>query len=354
MKKKKAKLPMSGDDEKLIGELIAGIKKTDIGKKYTVTDGVETEADVKYWISTTCWPLDKILGGGLPLGRIVEIYGPDGCGKSTLGLAILSQAQKEKNVTIMNDTENSYDSYRGTSAHNIIGEKLLYSEITSIEETFSMFEKIVNEMKKLDPDKKVFFLWDSVAATSTLSELEGMYGDDYYGIHARKMSQGFRKIRKGSNATLLLINQIRQKMGTYHPTYTTFGGWAVKFYPSIRLKMKVIEKIKSPGKDEYSGIKVEMFTKKNKVYPPFKKCNIIIDFKRGVDNVASCVDYFIEKDIIKKGKKENKKTGDAKELKGYYFLNEKNMRKIEMIKYFRENEDEMRELFFKKGDKIEE
>ena len=101
MKKKKAKLPISDSDEELIGELIADIKKDDIGKKYTVTDGVETDADVKYWISTTCWPLDKILGGGIPVGRIVEIYGADGCGKSSLGLAILSRAQKEKNVTIM-------------------------------------------------------------------------------------------------------------------------------------------------------------------------------------------------------------------------------------------------------------
>jgi len=354
MKKKKAKLLISDDDEELIGELIADIKKDDIGKKYTVTDGVETDADVKYWISTTCWPLDKILGGGIPGGRIVEIYGPDGCGKSSLGLAILSQAQKEKNVTIMNDTENSYDSYRGTSAHNIIGKKLLYSEIISIEETFSMFEIVINEMKSRNPKKKIFFLWDSVAATSTLSELEGMFGDDYYGIHARKMSQGFRKIKKGLNMTLVLINQIRQKMGTYHPTYTTFGGWAVKFYSSIRLKMKVIEKIKSPGKDEYSGVKVEMFTKKNKVYPPFRKCNIIIDFKRGVDNVASCVDYFIEKDIIKAGKKKDKETRKYKELKGYYSWNEKNMRKIEIIRYFREHEDEMRDLFFDKGAKIEE
>jgi len=293
-----------------------------------------TISDVDSWISTGVDVLDSIMGEGVPEGRIVEIFGDESTGKSTLGLSILRQVQLKGDnyIPVLIDTEASFDTKRAEELGLDVG-RLLYVDLDTIEDIFDFMKNIAKEIKSKGNYRTVI-VWDSLAATTTKAELEGMVGDQQYGLHARLLSQGFRMYRRlmsEYNVTLVVINQTREAMNTgyFGPSYVTFGGKALKFYSSIRLRMRVSEKIKKG--DEVVGVKIRAETVKNKVYSPFKECYIYLDFEKGFDNFYSSVEYLLQKGVLKKSS-------------GWVEYKNKKYRVVDLVSYFKENEVELKQL----------
>jgi len=297
--------------------------------------GKETLSDVEDFIPTGCYVLDKIIGGGIPEKRITEIFGDESTGKSTLGLSILRQAQLKADyyVPVLIDTETSYDTNRAVQL-GLDTNRLLYSDLDTIEDVFDLMTKVAKEAKKANKKARTVIVWDSLAATTTKAELEGVVGDSQYGLHARLLSQGFRMYRRiisEYDVTLIVLNQTRQNIQTfgYGPHYTTFGGKALKFYSSVRIRLRVVEKVKQG--DNINAVKVEAETVKNKIYAPFKKVRFYIDFNEGIDNISSTLDYAIQEGFVeKKG--------------GWYEYKGKKYRGVELVNYFKENVDELYNL----------
>ena len=288
-------------------------------------------SDVKEWVTSGCWVLDKITGGGIPVGRIVEIFGNEATGKSSLGFSILGEFQKRNYITIMIDTETSYDTNR-VKVFGVDPKRVLYSQLQTIEGVFTLMETLMEKTRKQKnkKKKKLLILWDSIPATSVKEELEGEFGNRYYGIHANMIAQGFRKIKRyltWEGVTLVLINQERPNIGVmFGPKYTTFGGKAVPFYASIRIRLSSVDKIEENKK--IIGIRVKAMTVKNKVFPPFRSCNFILNFNTGFDNISSSIDYLVEQ-------------GSLEKKLGWITYKGKKYRNNEMQKYFKEHTDQL-------------
>ena len=240
--------------------------------------------------------LDMALGiGGLPKGRIVEIFGAESAGKTTLALSAVSQTQKQGGNAAYIDVEHALDpSYSQKIGIDL--DKLLVSQPDSAEQALEITEYLV---KSGNIDLIVI---DSVAALVPTAEIEGQMGELQIGLQARLMSQALRKltglIRK-SNCTAVFINQLREKVGVvFGNPETTPGGRALKFYSSVRIDLRRVEPIKN-GTD-IVGNKVRARVVKNKMAPPFKKAEMDIIFSEGISKESSIIDLGVEKEIITK------------------------------------------------------
>lgn len=245
-------------------------------------------------IPTGALTLDMAIGiGGVPRGRIVEVFGMESSGKTTLCLSILAQAQKQGGVCAFVDAEHALDpSYAKKVGVDV--DNLLVSQPDTGEQALEITENLVRS-GAID-----VIVVDSVAALVSKAEIEGEMGDTHIALQARLMSQALRKLTavvSKSKTIILFINQLRQKIGVmFGPTETTPGGHALKFYSSVRLDMRRKENI-TRG-DEIIGSRVRIKVVKNKVAPPFKDAEIEIFYDSGISYESSLIDLGIAKEII--------------------------------------------------------
>ena len=247
-------------------------------------------------ISTGSFGLDKALGiGGLPKGRVVEIYGPESSGKTTLTLETIAQSQKAGGTAAFIDAEHALDPiYASKLGVNV--DDLLVSQPDTGEQALEIADVLV---KSGGIDILVI---DSVAALVPRAEIEGEMGDHHVGLQARLMSQALRKITgnvQRSNTLVIFINQIRYKIGVmFGSPETTAGGNALKFYASVRLDIRRIGTIKEG--DEAIGNETRVKVVKNKVSPPFKQAEFQILYNKGINRVGEIIDIGADLDIIEK------------------------------------------------------
>lgn len=248
-------------------------------------------------IKTGSLALDIALGiGGVPRGRIVEIYGPESSGKSTLATHIVANAQKNGGIAAYIDAEHAFDpSYASKIGVNL--DDLLISQPDSGEEALNIAEMLARS-NAVD-----VIVIDSVAALVPKLELEGEIGDQFMGLQARLMSQALRKLTSAlakSNTCAIFINQIRDKIGVvYGNPETTTGGRALKFYSSVRLDIRRIGGIKGPDNAEV-GNRVKVKVSKNKMAPPFQIAEFDILFNEGISRTGSAIDMATEFNVIDK------------------------------------------------------
>lgn len=248
-------------------------------------------------IPTGSVSLDIATGiGGLPRGRIVEIYGPESSGKTTLALHVVAEAQKMGGEAAFIDAEHALDPVYA-SALGVDIDSLLVSQPDDGEQALEITEYLARS-GALD-----VIVVDSVAALVPKAEIEGEMGDSHVGLHARLMSQALRKLTGAiskSNTVVIFINQLREKVGVIYgnPEVTT-GGRALKFYSTIRIDVRRIEQIKGPG-NEFIGSRTRAKIVKNKVSPPFKEAEFDIMYGKGISRSGEIIDLAVKTDVVRK------------------------------------------------------
>jgi recombination protein RecA len=260
-----------------------------LGEKNPLLDKLEV-------IPTGCLSLDIALGiGGLPRGRIIEIYGPESSGKTTMALHLIAEAQKKGGVAAFVDAEHALD----TKYAKLIGvklEDLLVSQPDTGEQALDVVDTLVRS------NACDVIVVDSVAALTPKAEIEGDMGDHHVGLQARLMSQALRKMTASvakSSCVVLFINQLRMKIGVmFGNPETTTGGNALKFYSSVRLDIRRVASVKQA--DEVIGNRVKVKVVKNKVAAPFKIAEFDIMFNSGVSRIGDLIDLAVAKNIVAK------------------------------------------------------
>ncbi len=247
-------------------------------------------------ISTGSIGLDQALGvGGLPKGRVTEIYGPESSGKTTLALHVIAEAQKKGGIAAFIDAEHAFDRfYAQKLGVDIVN--LLISQPDNGEQALEITENLIRS-GAID-----VIVIDSVAALTPKSEIEGEMGDSKMGLQARLMSQALRKLTgtiSKTGAVCIFINQLRDKIGVmFGNPETTTGGNALKFYSSVRLDIRKVSQIKDG--ENITGNRVKVKVVKNKVAPPFKKAEFDIVYGEGISRTGEIIDLGVELNIIKK------------------------------------------------------
>ena len=241
--------------------------------------------------------LDLALGcGGYPKGRIIEIYGPESSGKTTLAIHAIAECQKQGGICAFIDAEHAFDPYYASNLGVQIDD-LLMSQPDCGEDALQIVDELICS-SAVD-----LIVVDSVAALTPKKEIEGAMGDSAVGLHARLMSQALRKMTANiakTKTTVIFINQLREKIGLmFGNPETTTGGNALKFYASVRIDVRKSKAIKE-GKDDVVGNITKIKVVKNKVAPPFKRCEVNIMFGEGISRIDEIMELGVEFEIIKK------------------------------------------------------
>ncbi len=290
----KQAVKMSMDKGKAIDSALAEIEKK-FGKGAIMRLGEKPKEDVMA-ISTNCLSLDAAIGvGGFPRGRIIEVYGPESSGKTTLALQVVASAQAEGGIAAYIDAEHALDpTYAGNLGVQV--DDMLISQPDSGEQALEIAETLARS-NSVD-----VIVIDSVAALVPRAELDGEMGDSHMGLQARLMSQALRKITAivaNSRTTFIFINQLRSKIGVFFGSpETTTGGNALKFYASLRIDIRRIGAIKEG--DKMVGNRTRVKIKKNKVAPPFNECEFDIMYGEGISQEGDLIDLAVDNDVIQK------------------------------------------------------
>ncbi len=285
---------MDDNRQKALNAALGQIERQ-FGKGAIMRMGDSTVRDVEV-VSTGSLGLDIALGvGGLPYGRVVEVYGPESSGKTTLTLQVVAEVQRQGGTAAFIDAEHALDpSYAEKIGVNV--DDLLVSQPDTGEQALEIADMLVRS------GAVNLVVVDSVAALTPKAEIDGDMGDSHVGLHARLMSQALRKLTaniKRSNTLVIFINQIRMKIGVmFGSPETTTGGNALKFYSSVRLDIRRIGAIKKG--DEVVGNETRVKVVKNKVAPPFKKVEFEILYGEGISREGELIDMGVEQSLVDK------------------------------------------------------
>ena len=345
---------MQEEKRKAIESTMAKIEK-EFGKGSVMMLGENAKMNLEV-ISTGSLGLDLAIGiGGLPKGRIIEIYGPESSGKTTVALHAVAEAQKAGGVAAFIDAEHALDpAYAKALGVDI--DSLIISQPDTGEQALEITDTLVSS-GVVD-----IIVVDSVAALVPKAEIEGEMGDSHMGLQARLMSQALRKLTSSINKSktiTIFINQLREKIGVmFGNPATTTGGRALKFYSSIRIDVRRIDSIKQG--DEIIGNRTRAKIVKNKVAPPFRQCEFDIMYGQGISKVGELVDLAANIDVIKKSGSwysyNDNKLGQGREnVKAYFLENKDIMDEVEKkvrdfydksnsLEFVPEKEDEEKEL----------
>ncbi len=276
--------------------LAMGKIEKDFGKGSIMMMGDKAVIDVPS-ISSGSVALDHALGiGGYPRGRVIEIYGPESSGKTTLAIHAIAEAQKAGGIAAMIDAEHAFDRFYAEKLGVDI-ENLIISQPDNGEQALEITDNLIRS-GAID-----IIVIDSVAALTPKAEIEGEMGDSRMGLQARLMSQALRKLTANINKTqtcCIFINQLREKIGVmFGNPETTTGGNALKFYASIRIDIRRIGQIKDTG-DEIKGNRTRVKIVKNKLAPPFRKAEFDMIYNEGISKIGEIIDLGVDFEIIKK------------------------------------------------------
>ena len=328
MAKEDSAINVSDERSKALKLAIEKIEK-DFGKGSIMKLGDKTTVNVDA-IPTGALSLDVALGiGGIPRGRIIEIYGPESSGKTTLAQHIVAECQKKGGIAAFVDAEHALDpEYARNLGVNV--DELLISQPDTGEQALDITEELVRS-GAVD-----IIVVDSVAALVPKAEIDGDMGDAHVGLQARLMSQALRKLAgtiNKTNATIIFINQLREKVGVmFGNPETTPGGRALKFYSSVRMDIRRIENIKQDGNVVGSRTRVKVV--KNKVAPPFREAEFDIVYGKGISKEGTILDLAVELNIIEKSGSwfsyNGERIGQGREnIKTYLSENPKLMAEVE-------------------------
>lgn len=244
---------------------------------------------VKWWIPTGLLSLDYVMGGGIPSGRVIEIFSNNPSEGKTAHCALFAAAvQKAGGLCLLIDTESGVLIERLITL-GVNTDDLVIAQPSTMEEVFNTIHIFIEEIRKQGFTGPLVAIWDSVAATATQSQLEAPYDQNLYAPQARVLSSGLRKllpVLRESDATLICANQVRETMATYGEQRQSVGGMGLRFYATVRLGLSKVSNVKT-STNEITGIEVSITAKKNKITRPFKKATYVLNFKNGFDHMGS-------------------------------------------------------------------